>query len=551
MKKRRSLALALLSLILFSCSQKEESAFQESGDPSSSEREESNEQVSSEIVYGSTYFFDSSKENGNGTMESPFSSFEDIKKIKLEAGDRLLFKKGSSFSGGISLMDIHGEKNKPILISSYGEGALPKIDGNNHLGAGIVYIKNCSYLTFRDFEIFDSSKEEGDRRGVLVELSSDTAEIKTYDSIHLENLYIHDVYGISDAENAGMSMASKTTGGIHLWSKDGKARSNDFLVRNCHIERVSNVGIATWYKVRGTKVEKISPYDDSFSQYAHTNLTLEGNEINDIAKNAIFLRNSLNSKIINNLVHDTATTCKAGNSIVTSYVENILVERNEGYRNLASQQKNGNIQDGAMLDSDLQSKRVLFQYNYSHDNSFGLFLNCNSTSKTTSDEVILRYNVSVNDLGKKGVIYMNYHIGNMECYNNTIVSTSVSSPILLEINNDRKMNFYNNLIYCTSENPSLKLGNQTNFFAECNVVYSEKEIAHIEELENFDSFNPKPKTICGDSLVERIGMDKAKEFVLMKESKLFDPANCISIDSKPTDFLGNEYRESIGAANRL
>ena len=114
-------------------------------------------------------------------------------------------------SGGITLEDLHGEKNKPIVISSYGEGALPKIDGNNHLGTGIVYIKNCSYLTFRDFEIFDSSKEEGDRRGVLVELSSNTAEIKTYDSIHLENLYVHDIYGTSDAQNMGMSMASKVT----------------------------------------------------------------------------------------------------------------------------------------------------------------------------------------------------------------------------------------------------------------------------------------------------------------------------------------------------
>ena len=546
MKKGLPLALTLFTLTLLSCAQNEEKTSSTNEESISSEMQES-----SQIEYGSTYFFDSSKENGDGSEQSPFSSFEDIKKINLEAGDRLLFKKGSSFSGGITLEDLHGEKNKPIVISSYGEGALPKIDGNNHLGTGIVYIKNCSYLTFRDFEIFDSSKEEGDRRGVLVELSSNTAEIKTYDSIHLENLYVHDIYGTSDAQNMGMSMASKVTGGIHLWSKDGKARSNDFLVRNCHIEDVSNVGIATWYKVVGAKIEKVSPYDETFSQYAHTNLTLENNEINNIAKNAIFLRNALDSKITNNLVHDTATTCKAGNSIVTSYVDNILVERNEGYNNLASVRENGNIQDGAMLDPDLQSKKVLFQYNYSHDNSFGLFLNCNSASKTSSDEVILRYNVSVNDLGKKGIIYMNYHIGKMECYNNTIISTSVSSPILLEVNNDRKLNFYNNLIYCTSENPSLKLGNQTNLFTTCNVVYSEKKIENIEDLENFESFNPKPKTICGDSLAERIGMDKAKEFVLMRESKLFDSSNCISIESKPVDFLGNEYKESIGAINRI
>ena len=202
MKKGLPFALTLFTLTLLSCTQNEEKTSSNNEESISSEMQES-----SQIEYGSTYFFDSSKENGDGSEQSPFSSFEDIKKIKLEAGDRLLFKKGSSFSGGITLEDLHGEKNKPIVISSYGEGALPKIDGNNHLGTGIVYIKNCSYLTFRDFEIFDSSKEEGDRRGVLVELSSNTAEIKTYDSIHLENLYVHDIYGTSDAQNMGMKLS--------------------------------------------------------------------------------------------------------------------------------------------------------------------------------------------------------------------------------------------------------------------------------------------------------------------------------------------------------
>ena len=98
---------------------------------------------------------------------------------------------------------------------------------------------------------------------------------------------------------------------------------------------------------------------------------------------------------------------------------------------------------------------------------------------------------------------------------------------------------------------SRRIGEETNLFTTCNVVYSEKKIENIEDLENFESFNPKPKTICGDSLAERIGMDKAKQFVLMRESKLFDSSNCISIESKPVDFLGNEYKESIGAINRI
>ena len=106
MKKGLPLALTLFTLTLLSCTQNEEKTSSANEESISSEMQES-----SQIEYGSTYFFDSSKENGDGSEQSPFSSFEDIKKINLEAGDRLLFKKGSSFSGGITLEDLQDRKS--------------------------------------------------------------------------------------------------------------------------------------------------------------------------------------------------------------------------------------------------------------------------------------------------------------------------------------------------------------------------------------------------------------------------------------------------------
>ena len=502
------------------------------------------------------FFFDASFDGvGDGSKSKPFSSFTSINRLNLKGGEKILLKKGAVFSEQLSLIDIHGSPSNPIIVSSYGEGEMPKIVTNGQSGQGTLYISNCSYLTIQDLEITDSSKEEGDRRGVLINLTNPNEnDIKTYSSIHLNNLYIHDIAGISDKENAGMSIESKKTGGILLWSEDGKARSEDFRITNCRIENVSNVGIASFYKLVGRTVTKVSPYDSSFEKIAHKYLLVENNEISYVAKNAIFLRNAYDSKIRNNIVHDTAIVCKAGNAIVTSYVDEIVVEGNEGYRNMASVQENGVLQDGAMLDPDLQSKKVTFQYNYSHDNSFGLFLNCNAANKDdpgAKDEIVLRYNVSINDYGQKGLVYINYFVGKIDCYNNTFLSNFLSSPTLLEIKNDRNLNFYNNLIYSSSTSPKVALGNQSGVTINNNVFYSENTIDGMPSLENNFSFNPNPKVLCGDNIEERIGYEQAKKYILMKNENLFKKENCITIPSSPKDFLGHVYQESIGAVNSL
>ncbi len=545
----------IASFLLVSCNNNQYTSSSFSSEEGKSETvSSSQEEISSSDDYvANTYYFDSTSNEGDGSKLSPFSSLEDFSKLELVSGDKILFKKNSSFEGQLKLENINGSKEHPIIISTYGEGSFPKIDGNNFLGEGILYIKNCSYLTIEGFEIFDSNKEEGDRRGVLIELTSENTEIKTYAGITLNNLYIHDIYGYSDKENTGMSTKSKITGGIHLWSKDGKARSKDLTIKNCKIDNVSNVGVASWYKVNGSKVEKVSPYSDTFQSTAHQNLLIYNNEISNVAKNAIFLRNAYQSYIKNNIVHDSATTCKAGNSIVTSYVDEIIVERNEGYNNVASDQGNGKYQDGAMLDADLQSKKVTFQYNYSHDNSFGLFLNCNSDSSTgkgASDEIILRYNVSINDKGRKGIIYVNYYVGAIECYNNTIIACSSDSPILLQANDNRSMHCYNNIFYAKSNNPSISLGNMKNLSFENNLFYSTSLIENIDDLGDYYSFDPLPKNEFKDDVSSRLGLDRAMELANMEEEKVFDSEYSTYLEEEPLDFASNPYRQSLGAINR-
>lgn len=505
---------------------------------------------------GDAYFFDSESTDGDGTKEKPYSSLSKISDISFKPGTKIFLKKNSVFKEKFSLKNLNGEKDNPIIFTSYGDkGDKPKIVGKETLDKGIVYISNCSNILFQNMEIYSEIKEESAAKGILVELSNEesTEEAKTYHNITLKNLYIHDIYGFSDKENQGMAMKSKLTGGIHLWSSDGNARIDGFNVLNSKIENVTNVGIATWYKVVGTRVSKVSPYDDDFEKYAHTNVTISNNEISYIGKNAAFLRNIKGGKFDHNVVHDTAIICNAGNQIVTSYVDDIVIEYNEGYNNKASLRADGKVQDGAMLDSDLQTKNVIFQYNYSHNNSFGLYISCDGTSKNdkgASDNVILRYNVSINDYGNKGIIYSNYYSGKIECYNNTIITDKTTKNII-EMNNDRTLSFYNNIVFSRSKDASFTLGNMTNFSVSNNIIHGISVIKNVDEMGIYLDVDPRPLKKTPDDVDSLIGFGKIKDYATFTYDSVYNEENCKNMNVNIPDILGNDYKLSFGAINKF
>lgn len=504
------------------------------------------------------YHFDSRAEDGgNGSKEKPFNSLLDFNKLTLEAGDAVLFKNGSEFRGEFKLSSIEGTAQKPIVITNYGEGdRLPKFNGVGVVGSGVVAVENCSYLTVKNLEIFDTTKTEGDRRGVLLTADSDTADgFYTSTGITLEGLYIHDIRGEKDAANSGMSLASKKTGGIQVWSENGRGRFDKLTVKDCVIRNVDNVGIATWYRPGTAGSAKVSPYTEKFNATAHTNVVISGNDISDIGKNAIFARNLKGGLIERNVMHDTAVRCVSGNTICTSYVYGTVIQYNEGYLNRAQKRpSDGAVQDGCMLDADLQSRDTVWQYNYSHDNAFGLFLNCTSYAPDSGvlDRATVRYNLSVNDYGNKGIVFINYAAAMIEVYNNTIVTGADTSPIILQSNNgdNRNYSFYNNIIYNCSAEASLSIPERENASFSDNLVYN-TDGADIANVSWFGTVNTGGKYVdplfagkAGASVEARTGMNAAQAFKLSALSPALNAGRAVS--GVKSDFFGNAYKKSIG-----
>ena len=376
----------------------------------------------------------------------------------------------------------------------------------------------------------------------------------TYENITLKNLYIHDIVGFRDAENSGMAMWSKITGGVHIWSTDGLGRVDGLNITGCQITEVSNVGIATWYHViqksdQSVTVKKVNPYDADFKDYGHLNVHIDGNEINYIGKNAIFARHLYGGLIENNVIHDTAIYCVSGNTIVTSYVDGTIIQYNEGYRNMAKErEEDGKLQDGCMLDADLASKDTIWQYNYSHDNSFGLFINCTYNDESFQDKVIVRYNLSVNDKGNKGIIYINYVSAGIYVYNNTIVTAYDTEYIIQSNGSGRISFFYNNLIFNRSDNAKFEISKNCSMTAESNLIYNEYG-SSISNMEYFVSINKNgiydqdPRFVSHVQEDSILGINNQGSYMVDSNSPALKAGK--QIEAVP-DFFGNEYKKSIG-----
>lgn len=319
-------------------------------------------------------------------------------------------------------------------------------------------------------------------------------------------------------------------------------------ITDCRIENVSNAGIATWYRMNGTEVEKISPYTEEFRDHAHLNVTISNNEISYIGKNAIFARHLSGGSIEGNVIHDTAIHCVSGNTIVTSYVDGTVIEYNEGYRNMARERSSdGKLQDGCMLDADLGSKDTLWQYNYSHDNAFGLFMNCTKTGDGFRDRATVRYNLSVNDHGKQGIVYINYPSDGISVYNNTIV-TGYDTEYILQSNPGCPAYFHNNLIYNRSASAKFAVDGSGRMEASNNLICNEYG-SFIDGTAFFDSINEDGIYDQDPLFVGYLQEDSIPGIDHLHDYQVDDNSPALGVGKQvdaAADFFGNAYRPSIG-----
>lgn len=90
-----------------------------------------------------------------GTISQPWKAMSSINQSALNAGDSVLFKRGYSYGGSITITRS-GSVGNPIVFGAYGTGAKPKFIGNGASTlATLFYWNNRNYLTFDNLDITD------------------------------------------------------------------------------------------------------------------------------------------------------------------------------------------------------------------------------------------------------------------------------------------------------------------------------------------------------------------------------------------------------------
>ena len=304
-----------------------------------------------------------------------------------------------------------------------------------------------------------------DRRGVMIAIK----DKGVCSHVYLKNLDIHHVKGqLGNGQSAVNGAIPKRTGGIYFAvlteNANSKSRFNDVLVDNCSIAYCENIGIAldNEYDVfypggqNSSIPADVTEYNNWFSR-RFSNVRISNNDIHHIGKNAMIIRCTDETGLIDhNVCYETALGT-TGNTMFTARAKGTVFEYNEGYLNRSTTQQvdPGNI-DGSMYDPDFGSVGIIFQYSYSHDNSEGIYWGCNARGSNNNTTGIpdpgdvgctLRYCISQNDKG--ALVFFNYSSAGNEVYNNVFYVKAGLSPTILFENsgNNHTYNFHNNIIY--------------------------------------------------------------------------------------------------------
>ena len=377
---------------------------------------------------GSDHFVDcSASTNGLGTQASPWNSLAPVNSLQFGPGERVLFKAGTTCVGQLTPSGS-GAAGSPAVMTSYGSGAKPVIDGAGVVGA-VIRLLNVQQWQISGLEVQNAAASPAYRTGVLVENSSGT----TLSGISITNMTVRDISGWSGgwySSNAGVSIQTDITTTVSTW--------NDITIANNTFDHVDRIAIA------------VTPQDNRRGTGLTTNVRILNNHIRYSGGDDILVVNGDGALIDGN---DAAyggvkatTGCPPSGQICNTAAASIWVA---GSTDTTIQNNTVactiNQQDGQAFDVDWGNHNTTIQYNYSRNNSGGFLLMMQQIgSEPASDGTVVRYNVSDDDTNTAGCpITSNFNRAhNVFDFPGAIPNQSGSAAPLPDI--------YNNTIYISS-----------------------------------------------------------------------------------------------------
>lgn len=336
--------------------------------------------------------------NDGLTPSSAFATLERINESELLPGTTVALKSGSIFTGTLKPKN-GGTVDKPVRITSYGEGPLPIINGNGAENA--VEIRNLSYIEVSNLEIINVTSDiYTPRRGVFVCCGENGGE---YRGITIKNLYVHNI----------VTSFGREAGGIIVWCgpADSPVSFDGVTVTGCTVCDTGAQGItfSSAYSYRVGIDWTDLPYTPSH------NIRITDNYIARCGGDGIF-QSCAESPIIE---HNTvAMCCFAGNTpyagIWPHNSQNAVMRENEAFGCVLI------AGDGQGYDVDINCTDTVVSDNLSHHNDGGFILLCTSGDiGGYNNGITVERNISIDDSGQ--IFTLSGPIKNIKISNNSIL----------------------------------------------------------------------------------------------------------------------------------
>ena len=361
-----------------------------------------------------TFYVDSvygSDDNHGMSKNAPFKTLAKVSSKYYQEGDKILFKRGTSYNGTLRIKG-HGDVDNEIYVGTYGSGAAPAIYSNGNFAVTL----EAYNITLDGLDITNPNGIVGVHIVPLVNGENPNVTVK--------NCNIHDIHSnISDT-----TILVRGEGGIIVSTATAEASYfNGLTLENNTIKNVNTSGI--FVNNHWDNDKSLPQLWGTEAGKPHQNVTIKGNYLDAIGVDGIMVAMSKNVLIENNTLYRayqcTADNFNNGAGIWVINCDDNVIQYNEvGYMD----RKDGQI-DGEAFDIDIGCKNTTLQYNYSHDNVGGFLLMCTSydfdySTNAYTQDVTVRYNVSIGDglldSDEQGIIVISDNVANVDIYNNTI-----------------------------------------------------------------------------------------------------------------------------------
>ena len=382
-----------------------------------------------------TYYIDSkqgSDSNDGLSEEKPFKSLSQLSSKFFREGDQILFKRGETYSGSLTLKG-YGTASNPIRVGTYGSGGMPKIDGNG-ARAGITLTAN--HIVVDGLEVTNPDGYYGIYIGTL--------QAGENSGITVSNCYVHDVdtneKKFSYLESGGI--IARADGTSPTWFKGLNIQGN--TIKN--VCRCAVVISNSWgWRYSGGSYIKNEYVSDTDGWYPNVDCKITGNTIDGSKGDSILVQCGKNTLIERNTVYNANSSIKDHAKVAmvaiwtVSTVDTVMQYNEVGYTKRPGA-------DGEAFDTDHAEVNCKIQYNYSHNNEGGFVLLCNGMSGTAKNATV-RYNLSVNDGAKCAVINLIGDVPGTQVYNNTFYLGNQVKSVMSMWGNDGRLTKANGITF--------------------------------------------------------------------------------------------------------